>query len=98
MNQESKLRRVSPRRFAVVAATLGLLIGAPALSLAQTNNASPTGVSNANANALANSNVKGVGQAAVGTAPVPETSTWVAMATLVAGAAFFARKRRRAAA
>ena len=98
MNQESKLRRVSPRRLAVVAATLGLLIGAPVVGLAQTNNASPTGVSNANTNALNNSNVNGVGQAASGNAPVPETATWVAMATLVAAGAVFARRRRRAAA
>ena len=59
--------------------------------MAQTNNASPTGIANANQNAIDHANVNGVGAA-----PVPETATWVAMATLV-GAAGFARWRRKSA-
>lgn len=90
------------RRFAVLIASAGLFCGASALSMAQSSNAAPnasnpnasaTGNANASATGNANSNVSGLGPAS-GTAPVPETSTWVAMATLVAGAAW-ARRRRR---
>lgn len=91
------------RRLAVLITSVGLFCGASALSMAQSSNAAPnasnpnasaTGNANASATGHANSNVSGLGPAS-GTAPVPETSTWVAMATLVAGAAYAARRRRR---
>jgi len=78
------------RRITVLAAMTGLFCAGSALGLAQ-NNANEKGIANANANGLANSNVNGIG-----TAPVPETSTWVAMATLVAAAAYARRRRRTA--
>jgi hypothetical protein len=93
------------RRFAVLIASAGLFCGASALSLAQASNAAPnasnpnasaTGNANASATGHANSDVSGLGPA--GTAPVPETSTWVAMATLVAAAAYARRRRRTPAA
>lgn len=91
------------RRLAVGIASVGLLCGASALSFAQSSNAAPnasnpnasaTGNANASATGHANSNVSGLGPG-MGTAPVPETSTWVAMGTLLAGAAYAARRRRR---
>lgn len=87
------------RRFAGVIATLGLFCSAPAMALADpsnTNHGSDNGISHASATGLANSNVNGIGTTMNGTAPVPETSTYVAMATLVAAAAY-ARRRRRVA-
>jgi len=86
------------RRLAVLIASAGLFCGASALSMAQSSNASSNASkSNASATGIANgkahSNVSGLGPAS-GTAPVPETSTWIAMGTLVAAAAY-ARRRRR---
>jgi hypothetical protein len=72
------------------------LFSLPVIGFAQpsnTNNGSPTVINNANTNGLQNSNVNGIG---TGTAPVPESSTYVAMATLLAAAAY-ARRRRRVA-
>lgn len=85
-------------RFAAIITTLGLFCSVPAIGLADpsnTNHGSDSGIANAGSTGSANSNVNGIG-APTGTAPVPETSTYVAMATLLAAAAY-ARHRRRVA-
>jgi MYXO-CTERM domain-containing protein len=96
MNQRATIGRSFQRRLGMLAASVGLFCAAPVAVMAQ-NNASPTGVDNANSKAIAVSNPSGVGSSTpVGTAPVPETAAWVAMATLVAAAAFVRRRRRTA--
>jgi hypothetical protein len=87
---KQSLRTGWRRRITVLAGMAGLFCAGSALGFAQ-NHANEKALANANPKALANSNVNGIG-----TAPVPETSTWVAMATLVAAAAY-ARHRRRTA-
>lgn len=89
----TKPERGRHRSLAMLGATIGLLCAAPLLhaQASNTNHGSATGVANASDSGLSNANANGIGS---GTAPVPEASTWAAMAAAVATAGIVARRRR----
>lgn len=81
------------RQFAITITSLALLSAVPLVGQAapsNENHGSETGQENANSNGTSNSNINGIG-----TAPVPEASTWIVMAALVGAAAVVVHRRRR---